>query len=442
MANFDPTPQQRVFGTLRPTAQDIETKRSSVTSLVWCCGDDLNDKSYGEVEMVEPRMLKLFQDHGGFSKGGQHAILGTIGFATSNSKPDAIHYGASERGLGPPRAFGEFKGAMASLGIARDEVFSHASRAACNQVEIGVPLDEIIVPAVVCNGTHFRVYAVFVLANFLPVRLPVSPELDLRIYDEAVEAMAYLAKLNAFTRTPLKSTGTVVSVSKMSYSLELYFEKVLTEDVLKRGLNLFGSYWEGRDHIMVVFSALYAHESAREHVVFPLAIRLPDKRPTTGAAPATPLKLDHIIIFDNLTHEKHGYKMGVPPFEHRAAFLALVKVIVGRFLEAGVVHGDLYPSNYMWRFGKDEQLEVKIIDWDTAHLLREGKFVDGYAAKLQDAQHPSVLNDNHDMKYVQAMEHCSLNKETWDLFVLFDGEEVVDARRRMNSLFPQFILQE
>ena len=289
--------------------------------------------------------------------------------------------------------------------------------------------EDIIVPAVVCNGIHLQVFAIIVLEAFFPVRVPVSRELDLRIYNEAVEAMAHLAKINEFVRKPLvPSRPNPVTVSEISYNQTLYFEKVLTKEVLDRGLNLFGSYWEGRDHMMEVFTALFEHEEARQHVVSPLAIRLPE------AAPGS----DHIIIFENLTNEKHGYAMGVPPFEHRDAFLELLEKIAGRFLEAGVVHGDLYPSNYMWRI-ENGQLEVKIIDWDTAHLLRERRFVDGYAEKLKRARHPTELADNHDMKYVNALRF--LEEVDWDLFrFVKDGQETVkDAQGRMNNHFAGLI---
>jgi hypothetical protein len=38
---------------------------------------------------------------------------------------------------------------------------------------------------------------------------------------------------------------------------------------------------------------------------------------------------------------------------------------------AGVVHGDLYVSNVMWR-EKDGAVQIKIIDWDTAFLKDTG----------------------------------------------------------------------
>ena len=41
---------------------------------------------------------------------------------------------------------------------------------------------------------------------------------------------------------------------------------------------------------------------------------------------------------------------------------------------AGVIHGDLFLSNVMYKIEEDNSVSIKIIDWDAAHCLSEGKF--------------------------------------------------------------------
>jgi hypothetical protein len=40
------------------------------------------------------------------------------------------------------------------------------------------------------------------------------------------------------------------------------------------------------------------------------------------------------------------------------------------FHEAGIVHGDFYLSNFMWRIQNNE-VDLKVIDWDSAFFLSQ-----------------------------------------------------------------------
>ena len=81
---------------------------------------------------------------------------------------------------------------------------------------------------------------------------------------------------------------------------------------------------------------------------------------------------------------------------------------------AGVVHGDLYFSNVMWR-ERNGRVEIKLIDFDCSHLLSENDFVpqvrmrfEAYFFKLcgKDAGVNYIVefNKEHDYKFVSIVE--------------------------------------
>jgi len=74
------------------------------------------------------------------------------------------------------------------------------------------------------------------------------------------------------------------------------------------------------------------------------------------------------LVFPNMV----DYKIGLPDSEeHRLSFLGQLKIAVGHFHAAGVVHYDLFLSNIMWREVSTSEVKIKVIDWDAAHFSRE-----------------------------------------------------------------------
>lgn len=41
------------------------------------------------------------------------------------------------------------------------------------------------------------------------------------------------------------------------------------------------------------------------------------------------------------------------------------------FHEAGVIHMDLHPYNFMWKNKEGNEIDLKVIDWDAAHFQDE-----------------------------------------------------------------------
>jgi hypothetical protein len=115
-------------------------------------------------------------------------------------------------------------------------------------------------------------------------------------------------------------------------------------------------------------------------------------------------------------------------------FIEQLRAVVLRIGKAGVVHGDLYPSNIMWRRSRDEgEVLIKIIDWDAAHCLREGRFVEAAKNRLRGRGHPHEDFGGHDLEYVERLK--LVKRERWGAFVMDDGDDAVKARQRMDAAF-------
>lgn len=327
----------------------------------------------------------------------------------------------------------EVKGGEAAPLAGWLEAFANASRVACNLVAKGVPITDVIVPTNVYTGGSIQFGATIVLEPFFPVLVPVGGVIDLATFEGGVLTRAYLKKakkqaekLNNMAR------GKVEPPTAMALSRNLYHVKVLNKPTLARGLGLFGTIARGLLHMIRALNLLYASEDARPHVVFPLALRTPDKG--DDQAPFA-------LVFPNLANE--GFRIGFPPEEvvKPSDFIEQLRAVAVRIGKAGVVHGDLYPSNIMWKRRDDNhgsgEVVIKVIDWDAAHCLCERDFVDEAKRRLKDNDHPYGDFSGQDINYVEKLR--SVPAQRWCEFVMKDDEDARDAKERMDRTFFEFV---
>lgn len=153
---------------------------------------------------------------------------------------------------------------------------------------------------------------------------------------------------------------------------------------------------------------LYADETARTVVVFPLCI-------ISGGAKAVEEGDDTVqertrectfplLVYPNMVLE--GFAVGVPHHDTETfeAYLRAVEKAVDVVHAAGVVHLDLYVSNIMHRV-QNGTIEIKIIDWDAAHLIGEPPGSDRVKAALRGHRNrgATVVGVQHDREYVEAL---------------------------------------
>jgi hypothetical protein len=123
-------------------------------------------------------------------------------------------------------------------------------------------------------------------------------------------------------------------------------------------LSLYGSPELGLQHMFEVL-ARFHNTSAQACVALPITVM-------------TRVESSHggFIVFPHLSWE--GYRLGMPTAQsQRVALVKAIRAAVSLIHAAGVVHVDLYFSNIMWKIDPQDNILVKVIDWDTAHAAGE-----------------------------------------------------------------------
>ncbi len=160
---------------------------------------------------------------------------------------------------------------------------------------------------------------------------------------------------------------------------------------------------------------LYASKKARDYVEFPLSIRTPDDDAENGCR-------YYELYYRNLSAE--GYKIGAPNrfidpvvFDsYRQEYRKSIETIHS----AGVIHGDLYLSNVMYKVQEDNSVSIKIIDWDAAHCLSEGEFSPEVKKRLEEYLGSSNVEfgSAHDLLYVNVLfqepDGAEEEKDAWE----------------------------
>jgi serine/threonine protein kinase len=145
-------------------------------------------------------------------------------------------------------------------------------------------------------------------------------------------------------------------------------------------------------------------------VEYPLSVRTPDTK--VGGCKY------YQLVYRNLT--LLGFKTGAPnrilcPDIFKRYLQALGKA-VDAIGAAGVIHGDLYISNVMYKIdSQDGSVKIKIIDWDSAHCLEEKKFEKKAKKRLGNffgSIDQVKFTVKHDQMYVVALSQDIKDEDT------------------------------
>lgn len=311
-----------------------------------------------------------------------------------------------------------------------------ATNIAMTLLDRGYPREDIVIPVVGTDGFSMIFGVTILLEDTFPTLIPLSKFLDLSDPSERNIASAYLLKASHHVQKMLEFARNDSMINEMSLVDEPngpYYLKALTATTLSRGLGLYNSqdwnyFQPGLNHMIECLNLIYADVNARAVAEYPLSIRTPDSEESSEC---------YYLVFRNLT--SLGYSIGAP---NRAADPALFEKFrmaysdaVRRVHAAGVIHGDLYLSNVMWKVEPDESVSIIIIDWDTAHCLAEGKFVDAIERKLKAylRRHYSGFGTQHDMLYVNALlvPRDSVSDAVWEALASRNVDEVNNAFREI-----------
>mmetsp|Transcript_3559 Transcript_3559/g.5041 ORF Transcript_3559/g.5041 Transcript_3559/m.5041 type:complete len:446 (-) Transcript_3559:107-1444(-) len=336
------------------------------------------------------------------SNGENHlSIRGlNVGVATGNSFNDS-HIQLNSLYL----AELENTGAESSLLPAVAQGAATATNFCISLMAQGIPVDDCVIGVVSNTGINICFGATILLEDSFPIYIPLSKQLDLLDDYESRVASAYLQKVATHARN-LSRAGRMRPppvVNDMVLNLERYFVKTLTQEVFDRGIGLFTRSGDktdvhnGVNHMIRCLNLLY-NSKARDVAEYPLTIRTPDS------------SSDYFeLIYRDLG--PLGFVSGTPNRmtepEVFQTFVIELKRCVDLVHSAGVIHGDLYASNIMWSRTVENDVIIKIVDWDASHCLEEGGFNEAIHKILADrvyAGQSVSFGVCHDLKYISVYE--------------------------------------
>ena len=337
-----------------------------------------------------------------------------LGLATPASQCDHLLMGQNKL----PSGLIELKGGKYSPLQGNRQAAVYGTHFAMGLLKRGFPAEQVIVPSYTYTGMQIQFGVTIILEPSFPVYWTTSKLLDMADANERRLAVAYIKKANSWINylSSLPHSQPIPLIG-MSLNTSAYFIKTLTDDVCKRGFELFSDrnsdMSQGIEHWGRVLNLLFKDHDVRPHVAFPLAIRSPNTSNDEN---------EYMIIFKDLCAE--GYQIGCPDRvieqelfnSFREEYRRIVKKIHG----AGVIHCDLYLSNVMWRLSlpsSGKMVDIIIIDWDCAHCLMEGKFNPKVqeAFKTHKPNRGAEFGTSFDDRYVEVLyrEYIDSEREYW-----------------------------
>lgn len=192
-----------------------------------------------------------------------------------------------------------------------------------------------------------------------------------------------------------------------------------------------------------VLNKLFAHEVTRSIPEYPLAIRTPDNSESGSISESC-----YHLVYRNLC--TIGYSIGCPnrlenPSQFCNFVTKLTTTVRDIYHTAGVIHGDLYASNIMWKADGHDNVDIKIIDWDGAHCVEEGDFSDlakRALAKYFDKTDVQVAFDHgHDSRYVDVFR-ASWTEENSHHWAALASNCKVDMDKSFHALMMDMLCSD
>jgi hypothetical protein len=278
------------------------------------------------------------------------------GIASKGSKVDG--YVENEGHM--PTCLVEGKALRLSAMVAMPQVFSYGSNVAMHQLRAGVVRNEVAIPVVCTTGSQMLFGMVRLLEPAFPYLVITSKILTITDMVDRLEAAKCLLTVHALAAREVICSGPpIIGSMRMSISKRKYHFKKMSDfcSVYENNSNA------GLVHMLELMSKLKQSHAAK-FINFPITIRSADSN-TTDAA----------LVYDFLVN----YRIGLPSNDEykgkgknvRKQIVAALKGAVQAMHVAGVVHVDLYVSNWMWKIQDDGKVLIKLIDFDAAHAMND-----------------------------------------------------------------------
>lgn len=391
-AYYDPTPDGRLHKALLPSPADVEAHGKKLPEMSKWVLFKLSMQDISEEEVGKKRSRDDTSFGGRITKHYKHPheqveLQPTVGdmnlpcaFVTVRSKPDCVGgtllpstTGGDVVGRQPtmfvPLRVREYQRSSSACSDALPQAFALGTSIAIGLLQSGVPPKQVIVPVDVTNGRSMQFGVVYIACGSMPLCWTLSKELDLSMRGDVITAHLHLCKvqhhigamidlLRQRTHLMNECAPSLTSVPRGIWGKPgCLSHEVYPELPLEASLH----------HVLSVLAVL---DSAGVHdcVCYPMGfgkVITPRSSEPSWCAFSPDLT---IISDENPT----TFIKNVPDGPTAALFVAAFRAAVARIHGAGVVHGDMYVSNVLWRQAVDGSVQVKIIDWDTCFLIEDG----------------------------------------------------------------------
>lgn len=305
------------------------------------------------------------------------------------------------------------KGEIALIN-AKQRACGQAARIALRHFELGIPRDQIVVPLALYNGSTMSFGATIMLEPTFPAYFPLSKGFDLALEDERKWAIAWILKIDKHAEKMSQMTPIKPKFSPREFWLDenMYFLKYIgiRHEGIFKAVSANGDVYGGIRHMLAALNTLHKDDAARKHVVFPLSLRTREEK--DSGASVTP----ETFVFPRL----NGYRIGTPaPFDESGEvskefrkFRTALRSVVDVIHKAGVIHCDLYPSNYMWKMSAEGEFDIKIVDWDWSHRLSEKGFMPEMekAIRFKPTVEEIRFDKDYDIRYLELLDDDNIKR--------------------------------
>lgn len=350
------------------------------------------------------------------------------------------------RGRRVPLAVVEFMAGCKDVLEGLGQASQGASCVAAGLVNCGMAWQDVTVSFTICNRHSIMFGGVHMVAPALPMPYVTSTTLSLMDYKDVYVVHRHLLQHEYNTERLAQAVRDAFSssVPAMGSGLEsafvaapqLHFQVTVPVSVFcKRNVIRVESNAPFRRHrssmrsstwdasvcaLFAVYNRLFFC-GASDVVVFPFGIG----RALTPANAGYAVDKQNVkaLLLPDLRHETPPFK-SAPPRDRRTAWCYVngVAEAVRKIHSAGVVHGDLYLSNIMYRWYKG-RLEIKVIDLDISFFIT-APVPDAYDLGkrnlyrlCEDEQRRSrvcdtkALNSTLDLAEIRAMRLCLCDED-------------------------------
>jgi hypothetical protein len=303
----------------------------------------------------------------------------THGICTGKSKTDGfMKVWSKDLKEALVRAFLEAKGVKSSTEDGLPQCFAYGTAAVVQLLEKGVNPADIAVPVMCTTGMQMQFGMVRVLLPSFPYLVVTSKPLNLLVPADRIEAARCLMVFNNIANADMKFVNEPREHIKISLSRQLYHRKSMTQFT-----SVYKTKSSGLLHMLEVVSKLQMDEKTAQVVTLPITVRSGEANQNSFVNP------DEIIF-----HKLRSYRSGLPHGDEnkhvREAIVTALEAAVQCIHDAGVVHVDLYITNWMWK-QIDGEISIKVIDWDSAHAVDE-ELTESTCDRLQRYYRPGQLH--------------------------------------------------